>query len=93
MGVTAGFVTIDLCVSSAADYALKSQVLAGLPGNYYIVLDLEAVRADNALALNCARLRAKEEKQRQSHHNLKTGGRRVYHSTNFLFRVHVHDFP
>lgn len=35
-GVPDGFVTIDLCVTSAADYVLKSQVLAGLPGNYIL---------------------------------------------------------
>lgn len=37
-GVPRGLVTIDYCATCAADYVLKSQVLAGLPGNYTLYL-------------------------------------------------------
>lgn len=72
--------TIDFCVTCAADYALKSQVLAGLPGNY-IIVDSAAVRADKALASNHAMPPREERKTKRisSQSEDRPGSRRIHH--------------
>lgn len=67
-GVPDGFVTIDFCVTCAADYALKSQVLAGLPGNY----TLYSIQRQSEQITHSHRTTRASERRKENKENLIT---------------------
>lgn len=86
-GVPGGFVTIDFCVTCTEDYALKSQVLVGLPGNY----TLYSIQRQSEQIMHSHRTarpsKDKKEKQKRitSRSEDRTGSRCIHQCADFLF--------